>query len=174
MDYESKATPKLSYDELIRLELRGKFLAIERYDSMLWKIRSGYIAILYGTLTIIGGASGLIATPDPDINRMLVAVVLLILGFSLMGALVDYFFLRAKARVVNDSNKLEDLALKISTGKACVEARYEELRELLHVSGESTEKVSWAQLRQTLEFVIWIYLITPVLSVAIACFLWSR
>jgi hypothetical protein len=72
MDYESKATPKLSYDELIRLELRGKLLAVERYDSMLWKIRSGYIAILYGTLTIIGGASGLISTPDPDNNRMLV------------------------------------------------------------------------------------------------------
>jgi hypothetical protein len=174
MDYESKATPKLSYDELIRLESRGKFLAIERYDSMLWKIRTGYIAILYGTLTIIGGARGLIASPDPVNNRMLIAVVLLIWGFSLCGVVVDLFFLRAKARVVNATNKLEDLALKFATGKTTVEAEYHKLRDLLHISGEATKKVSWSQFRQVAEFVVLIYLITPVLSVAVAYILWSR
>jgi hypothetical protein len=49
----SNVPSKLTSDELIRLELRGKLLAIERYDSMLWKIRSGYVVVLYGSLTIV-------------------------------------------------------------------------------------------------------------------------
>jgi hypothetical protein len=82
-DYELGGPPKLTSDELIRAELRGKFLAIERYDSMLWKIRSGYVVVLYGALTIlgVGGTSGLIAMPSADRNRMLFAAVLLVWGF---------------------------------------------------------------------------------------------
>jgi hypothetical protein len=174
MDYESNVTRKLTYDELIQLELRGKFLAIERYDSILWRIRSGYVAILYGTLTIVGGASGLIATPDPDNNRMLLVLLLLIWGFSLCGFVVDFYFLRAKARVVNDTNELQDLALDIVLGKTSVEAEYDKLRELLHISGETTKKVPWPQLRNAWASVVWIYLASPLLGATIVYVLWSR
>src|SRR5215204_4446808 len=112
-NYGSDVTSKLTPDELIRLELRGKFLAVERYDSMLWKIRSGYVVVLYGALTIVGGTSGLTATPSLGGNRVLGAALLLIWGFSLSGLAVDYFFLKAKFRVVNDVNALKDLGLPV-------------------------------------------------------------
>jgi hypothetical protein len=173
-NYGSDATSKLTPDELIRLELRGKFLAIERYDSMLWKIRSGYVVVLYGALTIIGGTSGLTATSSLGSNRVLGAAILLIWGFSLSGLAVDYFFLRAKFRVVNDVNALKDLALSIATGKTIPEAEYDALRDLLHISGEKVKTVRGPQFLNAFVSVIWVYLSTPLLAVVVLYLLWSR
>jgi hypothetical protein len=176
-NYEFSGPPKLTSDELIRAELRGKFLAIERYDSMLWKIRSGYVVVLYGALTILGGTSGLIAMTDPDRNRMLLAAVLLVCGFSLIGLVVDFFFLRAKFRVVNDTNDLWDLALRVATGKTTIEAEeaeYNTLRDLLHISGEKPVKVYGAQFYDAWVSVIWIYLSSPLLAAAVLYLLRGR
>ena len=41
----------LSLDALIRSELEGKDKAIGAYDEMLWKIRTGYAAVLYGPVS---------------------------------------------------------------------------------------------------------------------------
>jgi hypothetical protein len=175
VDYMSNAAPKkLSYDELIRLELQGKFLAVERYDTMLWKIRSGYVATLYGTLTIFGGVSGLIATPDPDNNRVLIAAIVAIVAFSLCGVVVDYFFIKAKARVVNDTNALQDLALEIAIGKTSVEDQHDKLRDLLHNSGESNKPVPPHQIVSALRSVVLIYVISLFIGSAIVRLLWSR
>ena len=43
----------LAREELIRAELDGKLKAIAGYDEILWKIRAGYVGILYGSLAII-------------------------------------------------------------------------------------------------------------------------
>jgi hypothetical protein len=167
-DYEVSGPPELTTAELIRAELRGKFLAIERYDSMLWKIRSGYVVVLYGALTILGGTSGLIAIPNAARNRMLFAGMLLVCGFSLCGLVVDFFFLRAKFRVINDTNELQDLALGVATGNRTIETEYHRLRELLHISGERAGKVQWAQLfYDAWASVIWIYLASPLLAIAV-------
>jgi hypothetical protein len=113
---------------------------------MLWKIRSGYVVVLYGALTIIGGTSGLIAMTDPERNRLLLAAVLLVCGFSLCGLVVDFFFLRAKFRVVNDTNDLWDLALRVATGKTTIEAEeaeYDTLREPDRLTNPATYGCRW-------------------------------
>ena len=173
-DYEVGGPPKLTSDELIRAELRGKFLAIERYDSMLWKIRSGYVVVLYGALAILGGTSGLIAMPNADRNRMLFAAVLLVCGFSLCGLAVDFFFLRAKFRVVNDANELTDLALRVATGKTTIEAEYDRLQELLRNSGERPEKVRGELFYDAWVSIIWIYITSPLLTIAVLYILRGR
>ena len=40
----------LSVSELLKVELSGKKTAMGRYDEILWKIRSGYLIVLAGTL----------------------------------------------------------------------------------------------------------------------------
>jgi hypothetical protein len=49
---------KLTRAKLISSALEGKFKAISGYDEMLWKIRSGYVAILYGISAIFLGTEG--------------------------------------------------------------------------------------------------------------------
>jgi hypothetical protein len=173
-DYRVDAPSKLTSDELIRTELRGKFLAIERYDSMVWRIRSGYVVVLYGSLTILGGTSGLVNISTVDSNRMLLVAVVLVFGFSLCGLAVDFFFLRAKFRVVHDANDLKDLALRVAAGKTNIETEYDVLQELLHISGEKPKKVRGAQFRHAWASVIWIYLTSPILALAVLYVLWGR
>lgn len=172
-NYGSDATSKLTYDELIRLELRGKFLAIERYDSMLWRVRSGYVVVLYGALTILGGISELTPSSGLGSNRALLAALLLTAGFSLTGVAVDYFFLQAKFRVVNDVNALKDLALGNATGGDVTGTSYDSLRELLHISGEKAGTVRGPQFRNAFLPVLWIYLPTPLLALAVLLLLWT-
>lgn len=49
----------LSRDKLIQSGLDVKMNAIDRYDEIIWKIRSGYIVILYVALTLLMGSQGL-------------------------------------------------------------------------------------------------------------------
>jgi hypothetical protein len=172
-EHESDAPPKLTCDELIRTEMQGKFLAIERYDSMLWKIRTGYIVVLYGALTIIGGTSELVATSGSGNIRTLVLLLVLIWGFSLCGLVSDFRFLQAKFRVVDDSNELHDLALNLALDKTRAEAEYDKLMDLLHISGEKTERERGPQFFYAFWSVAWIYLTTPLLGTAIILYLWS-
>jgi len=84
-------TKRLTSEELIHFELQGKFQAVARYDSMLWKIRSGYAVVLYGALVIVGGTEFNISSILGN-SRFLIAAILLIWGLacvdlSLMSAL---------------------------------------------------------------------------------------
>lgn len=163
---------KLSCDELIRLELKGKFLAVERYDSILWKIRSGYILVLYGALTLLGG-TGLNIAPSPDSNRVLRAVLMLVWGFSVCGLTIDLGFLLSKLRVVADTNALYDLALDSATGKIDLKTEDKKLRDLLQISGESAKPVKWPTLWNALRWVILLYLVTPIFGTVIYALLRS-
>ena len=48
--------------DLIRSGLEDKVRAITGYEEIIWKIRSGYIVLLYGALTFVLGKE-----PIPDI-----------------------------------------------------------------------------------------------------------
>jgi hypothetical protein len=141
-------TKRLTSEELIRFELQGKFRAVARYDSMLWKIRSGYAVVLYGALAIVGGTELNISSILGN-SRFLVATILLIWGFSLCGFIIDVGFLISKLRVVIASNELYDLALQIALGTVDPRREYSKLRDLLQNSGESLRQVPFAVLWNT-------------------------
>jgi hypothetical protein len=105
---------------------------------------------------------------------MLTAAVLLVCGFSLCGLAVDFFFLRANFRVINDANDLGDLALRFAMGKTTMEAEYDRLQELLRNSGEKPAKVRGAQFYDAWASVIWIYLASPLLAMAVLYVLRAR
>jgi hypothetical protein len=132
----------LSEDELIRLELNGKDKAVFAYDSVLWKIRSGYAVILYGS---IGLVFAFVSTDEGSAPVQTFAVVsILIAGFSFFAFLLDYKFLESKLRVVQDRDRLIDLCIEHARQGPLGAPERAELQQLLHNSGESRKAVNWS------------------------------
>ena len=124
-DAQAHATVKLN--DLIWFELKGKNVALARYDSIIWKIRSGYLVILYGALSLLLSRGG-----DPHLP-LESAMVLLIWGFSAFVFLVDCTFRIRQLHVVIALNELMKWAIA-RTG----EAADRKIQDLLLVAGEST------------------------------------
>lgn len=127
---------ELTLDALIWSQLQGKTKALERYDGILWKIRSGYVVVLYGVLTILSGKDFQVqAITGETMVPPIFAVVAW--GISLSAFLIDINFLLAKLRVVEARNQLSDIALSLATGKGDRSQVVDKLGKLLHLSGES-------------------------------------
>ena len=151
---ERRGIPNLTIAELIRLELKGKDVALARYDSILWKIRSGYVVVLYGALSLLVG-KGL------DLAALDVEALFLICGFSILGYIMDRSFLVRQLRVVVAKNLLTDQAMKLATGENVDAAA---VGELLHIAGESSRKVDRGILMRTLLPVLLFYAVTPMFA----------
>ena len=97
-DSESGSVPS----QLIMSSLESKLATINKYEEIIWKVRTGYLAILYTGLTFLVGKTNL------DVNGLKqlaldetasLTVFFLIVGFSLSAFLVDFAYLRKKLRV---------------------------------------------------------------------------
>jgi hypothetical protein len=167
-----KTSSGLTYAELIRTELKGKFAAVERYDSMLWKIRSGYIVILYGALGLLG-QKGFIPK-EIVAERWLLLTLLLVGGFSLSAFIVDMGFIAAKLRVVKQSDLLYDLAVDLASGENAIgtatlnQAQTDagKLKDLLHNAGESRKPFDTGVFLRLSLMVSVIYVVLPMLTMA--------
>ncbi len=141
----------LALAELIRLEIDGKKIALGRYDEILWKIRSGYIVILYGALGL--------ALKDFSLTRT--QLLFLIVGFSFLGCIVDYTFSAQKLRVIKAINLLVDQAVSIATEKGY---DVKMIQNLLHISGQLGElKVTFNAWFKDSWSIILLYCFTPIL-----------
>lgn len=120
--------------ELIMAELDGKLKAIAGYDEILWKIRAGYVGILYGSLAITIGTSGI---PDLqtliDKPSLILTLFLLVAGFSISSYIVDRTYLAKKVRVIAARN----LLMKLTLNQEVETTSY--LFSLLAISGELRE-----------------------------------
>ena len=128
---------KLTIDELIRSELSGKTIALGRYDAILWKIRAGYVAIIYGAGILLAGKDGkggLGASLEPKERLTWLLIVVAVLSVSIV--LVDWSFLISKIKVVVARNRLSDLALRKASGEQLTAAEISEISRLIHISGE--------------------------------------
>ncbi len=99
-----KVPRDITLDDLVCSELQGKDMAIERYDSILWKIRSGYVTILYGAISLLGGAISLLGR---EVERLPWLALALIWGFSICAFIIDHGFLRSKIQVVIAKDNLK-------------------------------------------------------------------
>src|SRR5262245_27694635 len=110
---------------------------------MIWKIRTGYAVVLYGAMGIVAGL----------VNQKAITLVfstalsttLLIVGFCLFGAVLDYLFMSAKLRVVAYRDRLVKLACAKAIAGSLDVNRRQELVECLKNSGERREPVNWAK-----------------------------
>lgn len=156
-----EARSPITVEELVRFELKGKFYAVERYDAILWKIRSGYIVVLYGALVIVG-------TTQLNLGAILeqfwflTAILGLAWGFSICGFLLDIGFLLSKLRVVDASNDLYKVALDLSLSKSTAEQQYRVLQDLLMNSGESLRKIPRNLFLHTFPWMLPLYFGTPI------------
>jgi hypothetical protein len=98
-------------EHLIASSLTSKLEAINKYEEILWKVRSGYLAILYAGLTFLVGNAGLgrLAEVAKDTTASL-TIFFLIVGFSLSAFSVDFAYLRKKMRVIVIRNMLVEAA----------------------------------------------------------------
>lgn len=133
---------RLTRDGLIKGALEGKDTAIAAYDSMLWKVRTGYVAVLYGTFTLVIGLSDKSNWPI-SVQKAAIVAVLLITGFTVCAAALDFHILCSKFRVVQAKEELIDLAIWLTSGKELEERDGTCLNKLLHNSGEGVADVDW-------------------------------
>lgn len=94
----------LDISELLKVELPGKKVAMGRYDEILWKIRSGYLVVLAGTL-------GFFVTKENPLS-LTRDMLIVILWFSLVAWIIDINFRRRQLRVVNAYNELISSTIK--------------------------------------------------------------
>ena len=127
-------------DRLVQDELDGKAAAIAGYDQFLWKIRTGFATILYGSIglivTLVEANSLVVGYP------VMFSIAALIIGFSVTGALMDVSFMESKLRVVTARDELTKHALERATQDQWV-ANNELLLDCLHNAGERSTSVDW-------------------------------
>lgn len=173
---------ELTPETLIGAALEAKLSAIGGYDQIIWKIRAGYVAILYGGLTLllgVGGASG-IAVITGDLVHA-VSILILILGLSATSFIIDFSYVQKKLRVIVARDALIDIALQPDV------ADKDTVQVLLHIAGETSveslpegaQKEYRAKCRWNLKWILLpLYTTTPLLAaficlIALARFLFS-
>jgi hypothetical protein len=135
-----KPGDRLTSEQLIKSGLEDQVNAITGYEGIIWKIRSGYVVLLYGMLTLVLGKDGIpnICALVHDFSHSL-AIFSLILGLSLSVFLIDFGYVRKKLKFVVARELLIELACNINFDVRNKEDR-ELLKELLHIAGETRPK----------------------------------
>jgi hypothetical protein len=100
---------RLSRADLIRESLADKLGAIAGYNDVLWKVRVGYAAVLYGTLSL--ALSREAARVPPADRWAALSVAALVVGFSAAAGVIDAGFQVKKLKVVVTRDALVRVAL---------------------------------------------------------------
>jgi len=150
----------LKISELISLELSGKNIAMGRYDEILWKIRSGYLLVLSGTLGFfVSKGTSIKLTPE---------ILSIILWFSLVAWIIDINFRRRQLRVVKAYNELISSSIKNLPEN---EKPGNINGELFHISGENLKRaakeINGIPIKKCLLPSCYIYIGTSLLSLAL-------
>lgn len=129
------------FEQIILGEIGGKNSAIHAYDQMIWKIRSGFLAIFFGGWGII--LKGMI---DKEIllNSVYPYILMMIAvstGIAFGGFIIDRNYVQRKFRVINALNRLMEVLTNFCEEED-KEGKYriENLCPLLKVAGDSDTK----------------------------------
>jgi hypothetical protein len=135
-----------SLSALISDALKEKLEAISGYDDIIWKIRAGYLAILYGSIGLFLGTNGIsdIGGLISD-QKIVIILVLTVLGLSLSAYQIDSTYTLRKLKVIVTRDLLIDFILH-------EQHTYPEyLPQLLRVSGEIPGNEFHPKMRKLLE-----------------------
>jgi hypothetical protein len=138
----SSESQNITSDNLILKGLEGKDRALAEYDQILWKIRTGYAAVLYGVFTLVVSLSDNTQWHLSTERAGMVALALTT-GFTISIAALDFSFLCSKYRVVQAKEELVKLALSLASGMSLDKWTGTPLLTLLYNSGEGRAKVRW-------------------------------
>ena len=147
----------LDISEILKVELPGKKVAMGRYDEILWKIRSGYLVVLAGTL-------GFFVTKESTLH-LTPAILIVVLWFSLVAWIIDITYRRRQLRVVKAYNELVSSAIKNLPKE---EGLKHIAVTLFHISGENFKDGDIGKdipIRKCLMPSVFIYLGTSLVSI---------
>lgn len=130
---DAKPTDQLM-EKLVLGEIEGKNRAIHAHDSIVWKIRSGFLTLVFGGWAILlqGIAQDLQRSPE-TYRPFAWGLYLFTLGFALGAWYVDRSYVRRKFRVIVALDRLTDEI------RACNGDFIRIPPELLKVAGDSGE-----------------------------------
>jgi hypothetical protein len=95
-------------EEVILQEIAGKNAAIHAYDGIIWKIRSGYLALVFGGWAILLKSLAEGALEKGNVVIIVITMFLVNLGMSLGGCFIDCNYVRRKFRVIKALDKLTE------------------------------------------------------------------
>jgi hypothetical protein len=139
------AKSEISVAELVGGSLDGKLRAIGGYDDILWKIRVGYPAVLYGALSL-----ALSKELFAIIETKLWTLGLLVFGFTVAAIVIDTGFQIKKLKVVVSRDALVALSLK-----GLLAQKAHQVETLCRISGEMRLKELPDHARCQFWFMLW-------------------
>lgn len=97
------------FEQLVLLEVSGKNQAIHAYDDIIWKIRSGYLALLFAGWSIL--LKSIADSQQQSVYRLSAVVAAMFffsVGLGLGGWFVDRSYVRRKHRVILALDRLTE------------------------------------------------------------------
>jgi hypothetical protein len=97
------------FEKIVLGEIEGKNRAIHAYDEIVWKIRSGFLTLLFGGWSIL--LTGIVQTkdkPPADYQPLAFGLFLFSLGFAFGARYIDRSYIRRKFRVIHALDRLMD------------------------------------------------------------------
>ncbi len=118
-------------EERVNLALSSKIDAIYKHEEIIWKVRVGYLAILYTGLTFLLGQRNVLADLTTMDSAAWLIIFFLILGFSLSAFMVDLAYLRKRLRII----VIRDMLIDAAYNPRC-RLRNKDLYMLLQIGSE--------------------------------------
>lgn len=133
---------------LVKTELTGKKAAIHAYDTIIWKIRSGYLTIFFASWGVLIGSLVGDSSSDDYVFSLVIPIWILNLVVSIAAQTIDKNYNQRKCRVIADVDLLYetliDIGSRVSLVGQLVSTETEELvipterlRSFLRISGDS-------------------------------------
>ena len=156
---------------LILSEREMKMTVINKYDEIIWKIRTGYLAILYTALTFLIGIAKVENMDNLAKNPAVsLSLFFLILGLSVSAFSIDCGYVLKKLRVIVVRDLLTDIVYD-------PECKFKgKWHKLLHVASERPLKKHFPYSQKRYRQKLWwnfrwillpIYATTPILAIVI-------
>jgi hypothetical protein len=125
----------LTSEELIISGLTDQVKAIAGYESVIWKLRVGYVLVLNGALALVlkGSGNPLDILSNLKYSHPLFAIVC---GISLTFFFIDFGYVRKKLKFVVARELLIDLACTPDFDPRSPEVK-NCLKDILHIAGET-------------------------------------
>lgn len=116
-------------------EIEGKYKAIHSYDHIIWVIRSGYLTLIFGSWAFL--LQGLIESGSFGFSIYILPMMVISIGLSIGGLIIDLNYIYRKYRVIQLLNKLMDLEFDVKhvSDDQGAEPKTSVL-ECLHISGD--------------------------------------
>jgi len=115
-------------------EITGKNQAIHAYDKLIWTVRTGFLTIYFAGWGIL--LKSIIDNPSEiqtNLNRILIAMLLVSVAISLGGLIIDQNYVRRKFRVIYALDALLSILLKYGVEDANANNK---INDHIQVSGD--------------------------------------